>query len=169
MFCGWTFISFFLNPLLFFINFSRLFLSILHHKNFPRPPCSNFVSVLRLIFRTWHFDCGNSDSVENADSSDSFPIRWLSMDDVSVHQCSRVKMNVRPCSVSGVYSRSCIVPFDHDLVWGIWEKKNSIQNFSFFSATSWRKLNKSSSNRFGLTKIPFSAFLFLNYGDQLGS
>ena len=124
---------------------------------------------------TWNFACGNCCmriSVETADSSDSFPIRWWSMDDFRdgrILQCSRQKMNVRPCSVSRVYPRSCIVPFDHDLVWGHLRKKNSTQNFSFFSATSWKKLNKSSGNRFGLTKMPFSAFLFLNYGDQLGS
>ncbi len=139
---------------------SRLFLYVLHHKNFPRPPCSNFVSVLRWIFRTWHFDCGNSDSVENADSSDSFPIRWLSMDDVSVHQCSRVKMNVRLFSVSGVYPRTCIVPFNHDLVWGHLRKKNSTQNFFFFLQLregSWINL---AAIALAWRKCPFQLFSF---------
>lgn len=135
---------------------------------------SSFLSSV-LFAWTWNCACGNCwmrISVETADSSDSFPIRWWSMDDFRdgrILQCSRQKMNVRPCSVSRVYPRSCIVPFDHDLVWGHLRKKIPLRTFLFFSATSWRKLNKSSGNRFGLTKMPFSAFLFLNYGDRFVS
>jgi hypothetical protein len=64
---------------------------------------------------------------------------------------------------------------DDDAVWwqhgtdywqtlfGDYEKKKCTQNLLFFSATSWKKLSKISSNRIFLSQMLFP---FLNYGDQ---
>jgi|688.fasta_scaffold1147617_1 hypothetical protein len=92
-------------------------------------------SLLRLIFRTWNFDCSNSCMrilLKMLTAVTFVSLRWWLMD-----------------GVFSVHVERCAFSLPTHLVWRhLWKVS--------FSATKWRELIKSSSNRFDLTKMPFS-------------